>query len=139
MSARATFRMSDLKRALKEARAEGRPIRAVRLSPDGEVSLEEYEPPAPPPYLGPCVYVFQVRGFDLVKIGYSTNADRRLAELGSGSGMGRGIVELFRIPGPMSLERAYHQRFSAQRLFGEWFSLAGPLAQWVAAGGVDAP
>lgn len=77
------------------------------------------------------VYVIRVRGFDLAKIGYSRAPDKRISELARGAGMIGGLEELARFPATATHERAMHKRFAKQRLFGEWFRLSGPVADWI--------
>lgn len=84
-----------------------------------------------PPVPEPSVYAVQVLGYDLVKIGYSRNPDRRIADLRNGSGMCGGLEMLMRIPGRPALEGQLHRRFAQQHLFGEWFTLCGPVADWI--------
>lgn len=77
------------------------------------------------------IYAIQVRGFDLVKIGYSDNPVRRLDDLTKGSGMTGGLEMLFQFRARRVLERQIHKQFEDQRLFGEWFRLSGPVAEWL--------
>lgn len=88
---------------------------------------------------GGFVYAIRVRGFDLVKIGYSTSPLRRFVQLEAGSGMVGGLDLLMRVPGTRRLERRLHERFSSQRLFGEWFQLSGPVFEWLALGLANDP
>lgn len=80
---------------------------------------------------GGFVYAIRVRGFDLVKIGYSTVPTRRFIQLENGSGMAGGLEMLARFHGGRTLERQLHDRFGDQRLFGEWFRLSGPVSDWI--------
>lgn len=77
------------------------------------------------------VYAIRVIGFDLVKIGYSVDPKRRLAELSDGSGMTGGLDMLLNFPAKPAIERALHAKFKSERLFGEWFRLSGPVAAWL--------
>lgn len=131
MTARATMRTGELNRLLKAAKERGEGVeltlsgRFVRFLPWGQPK------PKPPIPDGQFIYVARVQGFDLVKIGFSRNVERRLRELNWGSGMKGGIVELARFPGTMKTERELHRRFAEQRLFGEWFALTGPITEWL--------
>ncbi len=78
------------------------------------------------------VYAIQVRGFDLVKIGFAASPSKRLIDLESGSGMQGGLVLLTSFPGDDALERLLHKHFAEQRLFGEWFRLSGAISLWLA-------
>lgn len=78
------------------------------------------------------VYVVGLRGFDMAKIGYSTDPERRVAQLESGAGMTGGMVLLAQIPGTPPHERRLHRRFAGRRLFGEWFRLSGEIENWLA-------
>lgn len=110
----------------------------VEIGPEGIalVPPEPAMPPLVPTYKG-FVYVIRLRGFDLVKIGYSTDPARRRIELEYGSGMQGGMDLLFHRPGDGKMERQLHARFAEQRLYGEWFRLEGELAAWVEAGGAE--
>lgn len=67
------------------------------------------------------VYFMQSQGGDeAVKIGWSMNPNRRLAEVGQGHPYGLAIVAL--LPGGRAVEFALHRRFKEYRLGGEWFS-----------------
>lgn len=74
-------------------------------------------------------YVYAVEGAGLVKIGRSVAPSFRMTMLQSGSPVKlklRGWVT-----GDHRLERELHDRFSAYRRHGEWFALAGIVAEWV--------
>jgi hypothetical protein len=45
MSARVTFRESDLKRAIKAVRESGLPVAEARITPDGEIRILTGGPP----------------------------------------------------------------------------------------------
>lgn len=127
MTGRATFRQADVERALVTA-AETGSVVSIR---NGVISIERYSAPAAP-FVGPAVFLVRVKGFDLVKIGFSTSVSRRIRELEAGAGMGGALIELRRIPGDTRLERKLHEQFAGQRLFGEWFRLSGPIEDWLA-------
>lgn len=74
-------------------------------------------------------YVYAIEGAGLVKIGRAVAPSFRLATFQSGS-----PIELkFRgcVVGDHRLERELHERFYEYRRHGEWFSLAGAVAEWV--------
>lgn len=77
------------------------------------------------------VYVIGLRGFDLAKIGYSHRPEERLAALEAGSGMAGGLELLIRYRARRNIEGLLHRKFAEQRLFGEWFRLSGPVAEWI--------
>lgn len=78
------------------------------------------------------VYVIGLAGFDLVKIGYTRMApEKRLRQLENGAGLTGGLELLATVPGNPPHERKLHRRFAKQRLFGEWFRLSGPVADWL--------
>lgn len=79
------------------------------------------------------VYAVRVIGYDLVKIGYSLEPKRRLIDLENGSGMKGGLDMILSFPAKPTVERALHAKFKAERLFGEWFRLSGPVADWLEA------
>jgi hypothetical protein len=79
------------------------------------------------------LYAIRVRGFALVKVGYSTAPARRLAELENGAQMGGGLELLGQIPGTQQHERGLHRRFARHRAFGEWFRLEGEVLEWTTA------
>lgn len=81
------------------------------------------------------VYAVRVIGFDLVKIGYSLDPKQRLVQLENGSGMAGGLDTILTFPAKPMVERELHRKFAAERLFGEWFRLAGPVADWLEANG----
>jgi hypothetical protein len=76
---------------------------------------------APKPSLTGWVYFMQSRGEDrAVKIGWSRDVARRLADLRTMHPYGMDLVAL--IPGGKDLEKAFHVRFASRRLGREWFS-----------------
>lgn len=77
------------------------------------------------------VYAIRVIGFDLVKIGYSTDPKQRLAQLEAGAQMAGGLDMILSFPAKPAVERALHEKFGSSRLFGEWFRLSGDVAQWL--------
>lgn len=65
-----------------------------------------------------------------VKIGFARNPQQRLASLRCGSQEDLRILGV--LPGDRSVEAYLHQRFSAERIRGEWFKREGAVAQFVA-------
>jgi len=65
------------------------------------------------------IYFVQSTDSRLIKIGYSTNVQSRIASLQTGNGSK--LKFLWETPGSMKDERALHQRFSSYREEGEWF------------------
>lgn len=76
------------------------------------------------------LYAIRVRGFDLVKVGYSTDPARRLKELADGAQMGGGLELIGHVPGTQQHERNLHRQFARHRAFGEWFRLEGAVREW---------
>ncbi|MCP4336644.1 MAG: hypothetical protein GY679_02205 [Mycoplasma sp.] len=60
-----------------------------------------------------------------VKIGFSTDVNRRIKELQTSSPSKLKILKTF--PGDISKERELHERFKEYRIKGEWFELVGNL------------
>jgi hypothetical protein len=66
-------------------------------------------------------HVYFVGGDDgPIKIGYTATLHRRLRALKNSSPIA--VRLLAAVPGDATLERAYHQRFAADRQHGEWFA-----------------
>ena len=80
------------------------------------------------------VYFAQGAISQLIKIGTTTNLKKRLQALRTGSP--EPLVLLGAIPGGDQEERELHQRFSSQRINGEWFSPSPELLR-AAAGELD--
>lgn len=131
MTAPALFRQADIDRAVKAAIKTRGEVRMDLAS--GRIEVIPGAGPVATParsYRG-FVYAIRVRGFDMVKIGYSLDPSRRLRELQAGSGMAGGLEELLRLPGDRECEHVLHQHFEKYRLFGEWFRLEGSVLAWV--------
>lgn len=66
-------------------------------------------------------YVYFIQGLcgGAIKIGFSKNPEKRLAELQTGYPDSLTIILM--IPGTEATERAIHREFEASRLKGEWF------------------
>lgn len=65
------------------------------------------------------VYFMQAEGSGLIKIGYSTDPRKRLAQLATMSPEPIHLVAVH--PGDRTLEQALHARFRQHRARGEWF------------------
>ncbi len=63
-------------------------------------------------------YIYFIRDHTRVKIGYSRNPARRLAQFRT---VLPGILEMYTEPGNMTLEKYYHEWFKEYSLGGEWF------------------
>ncbi|XXZ47421.1 GIY-YIG nuclease family protein (plasmid) [Streptomyces cavourensis] len=73
------------------------------------------------------VYVIAADGSPLVKIGWTSNPSRRIADLQSGSPLALRLLGTFE--GNAALEAALHTHFAEHRVRGEWFDLGdNPLA-----------
>jgi hypothetical protein len=70
-------------------------------------------------------YLYIVRCNDLYKIGIATDIDSRLASLQTGNPYPLEVEQCFEFANSTSVEQVLHQRFSAKRKLGEWFSLTG--------------
>lgn len=68
---------------------------------------------------GGAIYFVQAEATSDVKIGFSTNIQKRIKALVTGSSSG--LVLLGAMPGTVFDEKALHKRFSQHRLQGEWF------------------
>lgn len=68
------------------------------------------------------VYFIKNSSTGHIKIGFSTNLKKRLAQLQGASSVRLEIVTV--IPGDMSLEKTYHTIFKEKRLQGEWFDIS---------------
>ncbi len=73
--------------------------------------------------------VYFVRAADRVKIGKANNVERRLRELQTSAPH---ALELLAVAqGGLAEEAAYHYRFKADRLHGEWFTFSAALVAHV--------
>lgn len=66
------------------------------------------------------IYFVQAEAGGLVKIGWATNVEKRLATMQMVCPIP--LTVLARFAGSVPAERALHQRFAAHRQHGEWFS-----------------
>jgi hypothetical protein len=118
------------KRTLKRALGATRKRRAHVLAQEQAIEGPLYALDVPkefaPPGLG---YVYFVQAGTFIKIGFTSHLPARLAELSVGSAEELKLVR-YEI-GDADRERHYHVRFAAFRMRGEWFKLAGELAQFL--------
>lgn len=68
---------------------------------------------------GPCVYLIRMVGTNLYKIGYSTDTNKRLSNLGTASPFELELVA--KMPGTAADERALHQKYNKHLVRNEWF------------------
>lgn len=73
--------------------------------------------------------VYFVRDGDFVKIGYSVDVLARIKTLQTSTT--RELRLIHYVPGRQSDEAAFHRRFKEYRRQGEWFVLAGELAEFL--------
>ena len=72
------------------------------------------------------IYFIQCQSTNNIKIGFTDgDPDKRKAELQTGSAAGLNL--LFAMPGDRATEKAWHSKFSADRVHGEWFKPTGEL------------
>ena len=76
------------------------------------------------------VYFVECIASKRVKVGYTGNMENRMSALKTHSP--QGIRVLRTVPGGVSRERDFHERFAAQRERGEWFRNEGALAVFLA-------
>lgn len=65
-------------------------------------------------------YVYAIASGDLVKIGWSTNPQKRFSKIASDNGADCDLLGY--ISGTRDDESEIHQRFAANRVRGEWFA-----------------
>jgi hypothetical protein len=75
------------------------------------------------------VYFVEAAGRRMVKIGYATNVNKRIRTLQIGSPDRLVLVHV--MPGTRETESLFHGRFQRYRARGEWFYIAGRLAQFL--------
>lgn len=90
----------------------------------GDVPLQRPRVRPPSPRRG-MVYFIQAYENGAIKIGYTTNLDRRLAALQTATG--RPLTLLGTRTGSTQDERALHRKFAEARLDGEWFRASEAL------------
>lgn len=76
-----------------------------------------------------CVYFVQARQMKLIKIGYSSNVQKRLKALSTGCPDGLDLLCV--IKGDQKLEGKIHQRFAADRVKGEWFKPSPSILSFI--------
>jgi len=74
--------------------------------------------------------VYFVQGGDFVKIGHTTDLQRRLLDITNGSPYPLHVALVIRGEG-RKLEKALHFQFAEYRCNGEWFYLARPLRNYI--------
>lgn len=70
-------------------------------------------------------YVYFMKARDTVKIGFSRNPFTRIGDVRTG--MSAKVDRVVVVRGSKGLERCIHERFSAYRRSGEWFTFATPI------------
>ena len=81
-------------------------------------------------------FVYFIAGAGLIKIGFTTDLDRRLNEIQSLSPVRVWLIHSF--PGGYAHERELHRMFAPHRKWGEWFA-EKPVLEWISLCGVDPP
>lgn len=94
-----------------------------------EEQLSEYREYREETYTPGHVYFFQGAETGLIKIGYSTDPERRLRDLTTMSPDQITVLATFR--GAVSDERKLHKRFKKHRAHGEWFKPAKPILDYI--------
>ena len=96
------------------------------FAPDALVPAQETKP-TPKRERAPSVYFIEAGPF--VKIGFSMDAENRMAQLQCGSPYALKIVA--RMSGTFEDEQTLHRRFAEYRANGEWFRNEGALAEYI--------
>lgn len=78
-----------------------------------------------------CVYFVQARKMGLIKIGYSTNVQKRLQALSTGCPDALDLLCV--VKGNQRLESSIHQKFAEERVKGEWFSPSSRILSFIKA------
>jgi T5orf172 domain len=73
----------------------------------------------------PAGWVYFIRSGALIKVGYTTDLSKRMRSYNSHN---PDVQLMAVVPGTRDDEAAYHKRFAAQKVRGEWFRLSGSLA-----------
>ena len=76
-----------------------------------------------------CVYFVQAKKMGLIKIGYSTNVQKRLGALSTGCP--DALELLCVVKGDQKLESKVHQKFAEDRVKGEWFNPSPGLLAFI--------
>lgn len=76
------------------------------------------------------VYLMQMEGMDIYKIGHSKNPNKRLESVQTGNPFKLTLVDFYETQRASQIEAAMHNRYAAQKiseneykLMGEWFKL----------------
>lgn len=85
------------------------------------------------------VYFIETKDREFVKIGYSTQAYRRLWQLGTLRPGNYALRLIGWLPGTLETERWLHEKFAADRDRGEWFRSSPPLRQFIETMGLIQP
>jgi hypothetical protein len=117
--------------AFKDAKAEHKQAEAARLAAEEERlrQLEARKVAKRTVGRQPDMLYFAKRG-ERIKIGHSTAPTKRLTDLANSAGAPFDAVVI--TTGGVRKEQAYHQRFAADRLHGEWFSFTDVIAREMA-------
>jgi len=95
----------------------------------GHSSIEEYQE-AKAARGDPHGFVYFIRaGGGPVKIGFSTNVEKRMVALQISSP--HDLVLIAKVPGNKRLEKQIHKHFSHLALRGEWFEMDGELEEFI--------
>ena len=70
-----------------------------------------------------CVYLIHNKKDGLVKIGQTSDFDRRFVEIQAGTEDKLEVVHIIKTPIPPAIESSLHKRYAHKRVHGEWFSL----------------
>lgn len=85
------------------------------------------------------LYFIKVEGFDLVKIGYAADPEKRLRMLQTGCPFVLYVILQLRcLDAPYTardVEKRMHSKFEHLQLRGEWFMLTEELEAWIEATG----
>ena len=71
------------------------------------------------------IYFIKPKGDGYMKVGYTTDVSRRLAELQAANPRKLRIVAV--VPGTQKLEAAFHAVLAPYRTTGEWFKITGKV------------
>ena len=78
-----------------------------------------------------CVYFMLNHIKNIVKIGYSNNAKRRLYEIRSYQTDGLELIGKVLIDNPSLLEKELHEKFITYKIKGEWFEYSKPIKDYI--------
>ena len=77
------------------------------------------------------VYFILHRKYNAVKIGYTSDIDKRISDFRASCPVHSDIKLLFWFDGNQKEEAEFHRRFRIYRLDGEWFALEDELKAFV--------